>query len=106
MVSSMSSPQPTQDWFLPRAVPGGRAGEAQAANRLTLFRELRLRDLALDRIRQGLCVFDGQQRLVLFNRRYAEMYDLKPSQLRLGMTLRDVVDLRYAAGTGPGMKPE
>ena len=34
------------------------------------------------------------------------MYDLKPSQLLLGMTLRDVVDLRYAAGTGPGMGPE
>ena len=102
----MSSPQSTLDRSPPRAVPGGRTGEAQAANRLTLFRELKLRDLALDRIRQGLCVFDEQQHLVLFNRRYAEMYDLKPSQLRLGMTLRDVVDLRYAAGTGPGMPPE
>lgn len=62
-----------------------------------------LRDLALDRIQQGLCVFDGQQRLLLFNRRYAEMYNLDPNQLQLGMTLRDVVDLRYAAGTGPDM---
>ncbi len=65
-----------------------------------------LRDLALDRIRQGLCVFDGQQRLLLFNRQYAQMYDLDPSQLWIGMTLRDVVDLRYAAGTGPLMPPE
>ena len=64
---------------------------------------IELRDLALDRIQQGLCVFDGQQRLLLFNRRYAEMYDLDPSQLQLGMTLREVVDLRYAAGTGPDM---
>ncbi len=106
LVPFMISPQPTQDRTPPHAVPGGRAGEAQAASRLTLFRELKLRDMALDRIRQGLCVFDEQQRLVLFNRRYAEMYDLKPSQIRLGMTLRDVVDLRYAAGTGPGMEPE
>ncbi len=106
LVPLMSSSHSTQGWSPPRAVPGGRTGEARAANRLTLFRELKLRDMALDRIRQGLCVFDGQQRMVLFNRRYAEMYDLKPSQLRLGMTLRDVVDLRYAAGTGPGMPPE
>ncbi len=64
-----------------------------------------LRDLALDRIQQGLCVYDGQQRLLLFNRRYAEMYDIDPGQLWIGMTLRDVVDLRYAAGTGPDMNP-
>lgn len=70
------------------------------------LRQLKLRDLALDRIRQGLCVFDGQQRLLLFNRQYAEMYGLEPCQLWLGMTLRDVVDLRYAAGTGPDMPPE
>ncbi len=71
-----------------------------------LLRELALRDLALDRIQQGLGVFDGQQRLLLFNRQYAEMYGLDPGQLWLGMTLRDVVDLRYAAGTGPQMPPE
>jgi len=53
-----------------------------------------------------LCVFDGQQRLLLFNRQFAEIYDLDPSQLWVGMTLRDVVDLRYAAGTGPDMTPE
>ena len=29
------------------------------------------------------------------------MYDLDPSDLHVGMTLRDVVDLRIAAGTGP-----
>lgn len=73
---------------------------------LTLLRDLELRDLALDRLRQGLCVFDGQQRLLLFNRQYAEIYNLDPGQLWVGMTLRDVVDLRYAAGTGPDMTPE
>lgn len=57
--------------------------------------------LALNKIRQGLCVFDGQQRLVMFNRQYAEMYGLAAEDLRLGMTLREVIDLRYAAGTGP-----
>ena len=55
--------------------------------------ELELRDLALDSIRQGLCVFDRYQRLRLFNRQYAEMYGLDPGQLRLGMTLCDVIDV-------------
>ena len=64
-----------------------------------------LRDLALDRIRQGVCVFDGEQRLLLFNRQYAEIYRMDASQLLLGMTLREVVDRRYAAGTGPDMLP-
>ena len=76
------------------------------AQPLALPRQVELRDLALDRIRQGLCVFDGEQRLLLFNRQYAAMYDLDPDQLWIGMTLRDVVDLRYAAGTGPRMNPE
>ena len=106
VVPVMSSPQSALDRLPPHAVPGGRTASARSANLLTLFRELKLRDLALDRIWQGLCVFNEQQRLVLFNRRYAEMYDIQPSQLRLGMTLRDVVDLRYAAGTGPCMPPE
>lgn len=70
-----------------------------------MFREIELRDLALDRIRQGLCVFDERQRLLLFNRRYAEMYGLRVDQLWIGMTLRDMIDLRYAAGTGPTMSP-
>ena len=51
-------------------------------------------------------MFDGEQRLLLFNRRFAEMYGLNPGQLWIGMTLRDVVDLRYAAGTGTNMLPE
>lgn len=42
----------------------------------------------------------------MFNRLYAEMYDLAAEDLRLGMTLREVIDLRYAAGTGPLMTPE
>ena len=68
--------------------------------------ELKLRDLALDRILQGVCVFDGQQRLLLSNRRYVELYKLSPQDVRVGMTLRDIVGLRCLAGTGPMMPPQ
>lgn len=54
-----------------------------------------LRDLALNRIRQRLCIFNAQQRLLLFHWRCAEMYDLNPGQLRIGMTLRDVAGLHF-----------
>jgi diguanylate cyclase (GGDEF)-like protein len=62
--------------------------------------------LALDKIKQGLCVFGPDQRLLLFNRLFAEMYNIAPEDLWLGMSLRDVIDLRYAAGTGPSMPKE
>ncbi len=71
-----------------------------------MLRQIEVRDLALDRIRQGLCVFDAQQRLVLFNRLYAEMHKIDPAKLWIGMSMRDMLDLRYAAGTGPDMPYE
>lgn len=78
----------------------------QLTQATALMSQVELRDIALDRMRHGLCVFDKQQRLLLFNRLYAEMYGLEPSQLWIGMTLRDVVELRNAAGTGPHMTPQ
>ncbi|MBW4093858.1 MAG: EAL domain-containing protein [Proteobacteria bacterium] len=95
--------------YPPPAAPprhGADRDEPLPSDSAVLLRQLALRDLALDRIRQGLCVFDGQQRLLLFNQQYAEMYGLDPAQLWVGMTLGDVVNLRYAAGTGPEMSPE
>src|SRR5436305_11168689 len=60
-------------------------------------------DTALNNISQGLCFFDDAQRLMLCNRRYIEMYDLPPERVRFGTTLREIVDLRVAAGSGPKM---
>lgn len=76
----------------------GRADDPQA--------QMRLRDRALDKMRQGLCVFNGQRQLLLFNRRYAEMYRIRPEDLWIGMTLEQIADLRYAAGTGPDIPKE
>jgi hypothetical protein len=36
---------------------------------------------------QGLCFFDGQQRLLVCNRRFTEMYKLDPNRARAGTTL-------------------
>src|SRR2546429_820887 len=58
-------------------------------------------DTALNNISQGLCFFDGNQRLIVCNKRYVEMYGLPPERVAPGMTLREIVDLRFAAGSCP-----
>src|SRR5262245_40408750 len=50
---------------------------------------------------QGLCFFDKAQRLIVSNKRYVEMYRLDPARIVPGVTLRDIVDMRVAAGTCP-----
>ena len=55
---------------------------------------------------QGLCFFEGAQRLIVCNARYAEMYGLSADQTRPGTTLREIVDRRFAVGSCPKMTAE
>jgi diguanylate cyclase (GGDEF)-like protein len=57
----------------------------------------------LDNMIQGVCFFDGTRRLLVSNQRYAAIYNLSPKALRLGCSLEEVVDHRYAAGTAPDL---
>jgi diguanylate cyclase (GGDEF)-like protein len=56
-------------------------------------------DLAVNNMSQGLCFFDGEQRLVVCNDRYLEMYGLDPAQIRPGATLGEIIDLRFQVGS-------
>ncbi len=58
-------------------------------------------ETAIDRISQGVCFFDGEERLILCNRRYAEIYLLRPEDVTPGTSLRDIVTRRFAMGTIP-----
>jgi diguanylate cyclase (GGDEF)-like protein len=58
-------------------------------------------ETALNNMTQGLCFFDGEERLIVCNRHYIDMYRLDPERVRPGVTLGEVVDMRYEAGTGP-----
>ncbi len=60
-------------------------------------------DSALNHMSEALCFFDADQRLIVCNDRYAEMYGIGPDLMRPGMTLRDIIDLRYQAGSLPAM---
>jgi diguanylate cyclase (GGDEF)-like protein/PAS domain S-box-containing protein len=58
-------------------------------------------DAALSNMSEGLCFFDESKRLVVSNRRFAEIYGLSPADMQPGITLEEVVRLRIAAGSGP-----
>jgi diguanylate cyclase (GGDEF)-like protein len=60
-------------------------------------------DVMLNNLTQGVCFFDGRRRLILSNRRYAEIYNLAVGSMRPGTTLREIVDLRFASGAFPEM---
>jgi diguanylate cyclase (GGDEF)-like protein/PAS domain S-box-containing protein len=60
-----------------------------------------LLDTALDNMLQGLCMFESDGRIILFNDRYAEMTGLSPSTLK-GMSLLDIFKVRKASGTFTG----
>ena len=58
---------------------------------------------AIENMRHGLCFFDGEQRLIVSNRRFAEMYGLPPEHIRPGTRLSEIVDRRFEAGSDPGI---
>jgi diguanylate cyclase (GGDEF)-like protein len=68
-------------------------------------RQLDLRNMQfatmLESIGQGVCFFDADQRLIVSNKRYAEVYGLSPEMIQPGMTLSEIAELRYAAGASP-----
>ena len=58
-------------------------------------------DGALNNMIQGLCMFDAQNRLLVWNERYRAMYNIDPKRIWHGCTIRDLLDARIAAGTFP-----
>ena len=63
-------------------------------------------DTALNHISEALGFYDGEQRLIVCNNRYAELFNLRPEAIRPGMSLREIIDLRYQAGSLPAMSSE
>jgi len=55
--------------------------------------------VALDNMSQGLCMFGRNERLVVCNQRYKEMYHLPDDVARPGMTLTGLLEYRASTGT-------
>ena len=58
-------------------------------------------DAALGNMSQGLCMFDASKRLIVCNKRYAELYGLNNAQTKPGTSLRTILEHRIARGTAP-----
>ena len=53
---------------------------------------------ALSNMSQGLCMYDAQQRLMLCNRRYIELYDLPADKVVPGTSLRQLMEISLKRG--------
>ncbi len=69
---------------------------------LSVSHELRRRnihfDTALNNMIQGLCMFDSEQRLIVANRRYLEMYGFSEDVVKPGIRLPEIMDYSVRIG--------
>jgi len=56
-------------------------------------------DAALNNTGHGLCMFGPDNRLVLWNQRYADMYLIPPGRLFVGCTIEQLREARESSGT-------
>ena len=60
-----------------------------------------LSQLALDGMDEGVCVYDADNRIVLVNRRYIELFEMSADIVRIGARYRDVLGHSVALGNIP-----
>ncbi len=56
---------------------------------------------ALDNISQGVCMFDASQRLIICNKKYADIYGLTDEQTKQGTPIQAILEHRIASGNAP-----
>ena len=57
----------------------------------------------LTNITQGICLFDADKRLLVWNHRYEEIYNLPRGAIRVGCSLEEIMRHKFAAGSAPDM---
>jgi diguanylate cyclase (GGDEF)-like protein len=70
-----------------------------SASQRSLAQNTALLDTALRNMSQGLIMFDKDLRLVMCNDQYLRLYDIPRAEIRQGMTLRELINLRIAHGS-------
>lgn len=55
-------------------------------------------DTALTNMVQGLCMFDKDQKLIVVNKRYLEMYGFSPDVVKPGISLRELMQYSVSLG--------
>ena len=80
-------------------------GVLAAANHRSRRQKRRLMS-AVDHMSQGLCMYDGTERLILCNKRYIEMYGFSSEVVRPGRTLLEILQYRASLGSLSGTAEE
>jgi len=63
-------------------------------------------DIALNNMTHGLCMFDAEQKLIVCNRSYVQMYALTPQLSRPGTLLQSIESYRATIGNSAMANPE
>ena len=63
-------------------------------------------DIALNNMTHGLCMFDAEQKLIVCNRTYVDMYNLTAALSRPGTLLQTIESYRTTIGNGAIANPE
>src|SRR5882724_9249661 len=63
-------------------------------------------DIALNNMTHGLCMFDAEQKLIVCNKTYVQMYALTPELSKPGILLQAIENYRAAIGNGAIANPE
>jgi len=94
-----SAPEPVISFFLAALI----ALAAMSVTTALLARKLRMDNqrmrVAINNMSQGLCMFDGNERLVVCNQRYMEMYKLSADIVKPGCTLQSLLEYRIRNGS-------
>src|SRR5258708_13336555 len=77
---------------------GIRRQSSLESSKLSLEQTNHRFDAALKNMTHGLCMFDTEKRLVVWNDRYAKMYRLPPELLRVGATHQEIIAHRVKNG--------
>ena len=108
VIDIQRTPTPDGGWVATHEdVTVQRRAEQLLAEKATELEATNLRyDAALNNMSQGLCMFDAEQKVVVSNARYGEIYHLSRDQIKPGTSLRQILEYRRAMGTNFNVAPE
>ncbi len=102
-----SSKDPDEVGEMARAVEVFKDNAIQLIAREVELKQLNRRiDVALNNMTHGLCMFDAEQKLIVCNKTYVQMYDLPPELAQPGVVLQAIENHRASIGNNAIANPE
>jgi diguanylate cyclase (GGDEF)-like protein len=108
VIDIQRTPTPDGGWVATHEdITVRKRGEQLLAEKAAELKATNLRfDAALNNMSQGLCMFDAEQRVVVSNARYGDIYHLGRDQIKPGTSLRQILEYRRQKGTHFNVAPE